>query len=126
MIAAAIHAARLAPLVEQTQHGAMAPSVISVAPFCRRKQWKTRHLPLFRFQRLERPQISDDRIEIVWRDFGVPVARHCAAQWRPVRTNARADGLLDVVVAPSADAVLGLGGDVAADGLRPGLPKSGD
>src|SRR6516162_7822892 len=77
------------------------------------------------FQRLERAQISDYRIEIVGRDLGVPVARHCPAQWRAVRTNVRADGSLDLVVAPPADAVLGLGGDVAADGLRPGVAEIG-
>src|SRR5215471_20153319 len=84
-----------------------------------------RHPSLFRFQRLERAQISDDRIEIVGRDLGVPVARHCAAHWRAVRTNARADGSLDLLVAPPADAVLGLGGNVAADGLRPGVAEIG-
>src|SRR5262245_39209968 len=90
-----------------------------------RKQRKSRHLSLFRFQRLERAQISDDRIEIVGRDLGVPVACHCAAQWRAVRTNARADGSLYIVVAPFANAVVGLGGDVAADGLRPRVAEIG-
>src|SRR5260370_12732867 len=98
---------------------------MSVAPLSSLEATRIPTGALFRFQRHQRAQIGDDRIEIVGRDLGVPVASHCAAQWRPVGTNARTDGSLDIVVAPSADPVLGIGGDIAADGLRPRVSEIG-
>src|SRR5437764_6870114 len=65
--------------------------------------------------RRQRAQIGGDRVEIGERDRLVPIIGHRVRELRPVRADAGGDRALDLGIAPFADAVLRVGGDVAAD-----------
>jgi hypothetical protein len=71
-----------------------------------------------RLFRLDRAHKGNDRVEIAGRHLDVPVVRHWSRQFRAVRSNALGDRLLDIVVAPLADTLLGISGDIAADARR--------
>jgi hypothetical protein len=85
---------------------------------------------VLRFYRLDRAHKGDDRIEIVGCHFGKHVIGHWSRQFGAVRLNALGYRLLDIVIAPLAKALVGIGCDVATDtraGLsdRPEITASG-
>src|SRR6266550_8893690 len=65
--------------------------------------------------RPQRAQIGGDRVEIGGRDRLVPIIGHRVREPRPVWANAGGDRAFHLGIAPFADAVLRVGGDVAAD-----------
>ena len=68
--------------------------------------------------RLNRAHEDNDRIEIVRFYPRIPVVWHWSSQFRAIWSNSLSDRVLDVVLAPFADTVLRIRGNVAADTWR--------
>src|SRR5215469_14190017 len=64
---------------------------------------------------LDRPHKRNDRVEIGGCDLGVHAIGHWSRQFGAVRSNALGDCILDLIISPLAESLVGIGCDIATD-----------